>query len=88
LLDDKVISFEETEANHKGKGPGPTCQPRRLRIEKEGLPEVQLFKPIVFCEEMGGIGGKVQDLPQGHLSILKVRREILSHPEGLPFGGG
>jgi hypothetical protein len=36
---------------------------------------------------MGGISRKVVDIPQGHLSISKVRRKIFFCQEGLPFRG-
>jgi hypothetical protein len=36
---------------------------------------------------MGRVSRNVVDIPQGHLSIPKVRRKIFFRQEGLPFRG-
>ena len=86
-MDKKSISLKKTQAHHEGERSGPSGQAGRLRVEKQGLSEVQFLKPFIFREKMGGISRNVKDFSQGHLTISKVRRKIFLRLKGLSFRG-
>ena len=47
LVDEQSALMEKTQSDHEDKGPCPSGQAGRLRIQKKGLPKVQIFKPFV-----------------------------------------
>ena len=61
----KSILLEEPQSHHKGKGPRPSGQAGRLRIEKQSLSEIQFLKPFIFRKKMGGISRNTEDVSPG-----------------------
>ena len=57
LKGEKLVFMEKTQSDHEDKGPCPSAQAGRLRIEKKGLPEIQVFEPFISRQEVGRIGG-------------------------------